>query len=53
MKLRLPYIDLLPYLLAASKASADPLYNMTQAGHLSVPGHLLASQVLLEYLEPK
>jgi hypothetical protein len=52
-ELRLPYIDLLPYLLAASETSADPLYNMTQAGHLSAPGHRLASRVLLKYLEPK
>ena len=50
-ELNVPYIDLLPRFLAADGSDGDPLYNLTQAGHLSVHGHRVVTRILREYLE--
>ena len=50
-ELNVPRIDLLPRFRAADRFDGDPLYNMTQAGHLSMHGHRVVSQILREYLE--
>jgi len=48
-ELEVPHVDALPQFLSSSKAEDEPLYNMTQAGHLSVRGHRIAAQMLLEF----
>ncbi len=47
-ELRVPHVDALPHFLQSSQSN-DPLYNMTQAGHLSVVGHRLVVQILRNY----
>ena len=48
-ELRVRHVDALPHFLQSSQAGGDPLYNMTQAGHLSVHGHRLVAQILLNF----
>jgi hypothetical protein len=48
-QLRVPHVDALPHFLQSSQGGGDPLYNMTQAGHLSVRGHRLVAQILLDF----
>jgi hypothetical protein len=42
-ELQVPHVDALPHFLTYSQY---PLYNMTQAGHLSVRGHRVVAQIL-------
>ena len=52
--LRVPHLDALPrFLEVAAEADSDPLYNMTQAGHLSVHGHRLVADMLRQYLQAR
>ena len=48
-ELDMDYIDLLPPML---QAKGDLLYNMTPAGHLSVRGHQLVAEHLVERFGP-
>ena len=55
-ELEIPHVDALPQFLSSSKVESEPLYNMTQAGHLSVRGHRVVAQMLLDFeqhLRPK
>ena len=47
--LHVPHIDALPHLLQSSQSAGHPLYNMTQAGHLSVRGHRVVAQLLRDF----
>ena len=52
-ELQMPHLDALPRFVEAAAAGAEPLYNMTQAGHLSVHGHRLVARLLREYLQAR
>ncbi len=48
-ELHVPHVDALPHFLRSSQSAAVTLYNMTQAGHLSVRGHRVVAQILRDF----